>query len=94
MQIDKRVIESSLLTKGFVEEDNHHRYFHHEYQGRRTGIYTYTSHGSDPKSYGSPLLKMMKKQLKLDTIKQVVNLFKCPMTEEDYNQILKDKGLI
>jgi len=31
MQIDRREIESSLLSKGFVREDTHHRYFYHEY---------------------------------------------------------------
>ena len=36
----------------------------------------------------------MKKQLRLDTISQVVDLFKCPMTEKDFNQILKEKDLI
>ena len=36
----------------------------------------------------------MKKQLKLDTINQVVDLFECPMSEEEYNQILKDKNFI
>ncbi len=94
MQIEKRVIEANLPSKGFAKEDTHHRYFHHEYQGKRTGIYTYTSHGSKSKTYGDALLKMMKKQLKLDAISQAIDLFNCPMTGDGYNQILKEKGLI
>lgn len=94
MQIDRRLIESNLPSKGFVEEDTHHRYFHHEYKGRRTGISTYTSHGSQYKTYGDALLRQMKKQLKLDTIQQITDLFQCPLTKDGYNQILKSKGLI
>jgi hypothetical protein len=36
----------------------------------------------------------MKKELRLDTIRQVIDLFRCPIRGEEYNQILKDKGLI
>jgi len=94
MQVERRLIESGLRTKGFVEESNHHRYFYHEYKGKRTGVYTYTSHGSNYKTYGMPLLKLIKKQLKLDNIRDTVDLFKCPISEDDYNDILKKKGLI
>lgn len=94
MQIDRKEIESSLVAKGFVREDTHHRYFYHEVKGKRTGIQTYTSHGSDFKTYGDNLLKMMKRQLRLDTLTQVVDLLKCPMTGEDYYKNLKKKGLI
>jgi hypothetical protein len=94
MQIDRKKIEANLPKKGFVEEKSDHNYFYHEYRGRRTGAYTYTSFGSKYKVYPVELLKMMKFQLRLDTISQVVDLFKCPMEEADYNRILQDKGII
>ena len=94
MQVDKRKIESSLSKKGFIKDETHHTYFYHEYNGKKTGIYTYTSHGSKSKVCGNPLLSMMKKQLKLDTINQVVDLFECPMSEEEYNQILEEKNIL
>ena len=94
MQIERRIIEANLPKKGFVREDAGHRYFYHEYQGKRTGAYTYTSHGSKHNTYGDALLKMMKKQLRLDAIIQAIDLFKCPMTGDGYNQILKEKGFI
>ena len=94
MQIDRSDIESSLVGKGFVKEDTHHRYFHHEMEGKRTGISTYTSHGSHYKTYGDNLLTQIKKQLRLDTLTQVADLFKCPMTGADYNESLKKKGLL
>ncbi len=92
MQIERRIIESGLLSKGFVRgEETHHNYFHHIYQGKITGVYTYTSHGT--KTYDASLLNMIKKQLRLDRTKQVVDLCKCPITEDAYNQILIDKGI-
>jgi hypothetical protein len=95
MQVDKRTIESSLAKKGFIrEETSHHTYFYHEYNGKRTGITTYTSHGNKIKTYSNPLLSMMKRQLKLDNLNQVNDLFKCPISQEQYNQILKDKKLL
>jgi len=93
-QIDRRKIENNLLLKGFIRDDSHHRYFHHEYNGKRTGIYTFTSHGSEYKTYGLSLLKKMKIQLKLDRIQDVCDLFNCPLSGEDYNQKLIDKGIL
>ena len=57
-------------------------------------MYTYTSHGSKYKTYNIILLKRMKKELKLDNIRQVYDLCSCPISGDDYNQILRDKGLI
>ncbi len=92
-QVPRDTIESSLLQKGFVQEHTHHRYFHHEYNGKRTGVYTYTSHGSNYKTYGNPLLKPMKNQLRLDTLQEVKDLLLCPMDGEKYNNKLVEKGV-
>lgn len=94
MQVARKSIESSLPKKGFVQEVAHHRYFYHEYAGKRTGAYTYTSHGSDYKSYGAELLKQMKTQLRLDSVQQVVALCNCPMSGDAYNAHLRAKGLV
>ena len=37
---------------------------------------------------------MMKRQLKLDNLYQIVNSFECPMSDEEYNQILKEKNFL
>ena len=94
MPIDRRLIESNLVKKGFVEEDTDHKYFYHEYNGKRTGIYTYTSHGSGYKTYDDSLISMIKKQLKLDTNSQVKDLLQCPMTSEEYIRILTKKNYL
>jgi len=94
MQLDRREIESSLARKGFVgDRSSHHRYFHHQCDGKRTGIYTYISHGPSYKVYGDALLSEMKKQLRLDAVGQLVDLVKCPMSAEQYNAVLRKKRL-
>lgn len=95
MQVNRRVIEQSLSRKGFEKKvDGHHRYFHHMYKGLATGAYAYTSHGSDYRSYGRELLGRMKGELKLRTMGEVVDLVKCPMSGEQYNDVLRSKGLL
>ncbi len=93
MQIDRRTIESSLRKKGFVEEDGDHKYFYHEVDGKRTGPYTFTSRGSSYKAYGDTFLKRMRFQLRLDSMNQVKRLLECPMDCEEYNAVLREKGI-
>ena len=94
MQVDRSRIESALATKGFVREDTHHRYFYHEHKGKRTGVYTYTSHGSKYKTYPDALLRSMRNQLRLDTTAQLADLVNCPMSQYAYNEHLRGKGLL
>jgi len=96
MQIERRQIESSLCIKGFLEDrSGDHRYFHHIYKGKRTGISTKTSHGSkDYKTYQDELLNKIKKHLRLDTKEELRDFLVCPMDAEQYNQILRVKGLL
>ena len=96
MPIERDIIESSLITKGFTKDvSGDHRYFHHEIEGKKTGISTYTSHGSGKyKTYGDDLLRLMKKQLRLDSMRQVKDLLECPMKKNEYILILKEKRLL
>ncbi len=94
MQIDRKLIESSLRKKGFIEEKGPHKYFYHEVEGKRTGAYAYTSRGSGYKTYGDSLLKAMKIELRLDSLNQVKRLLECPMDGDEYNIILKNKGIL
>lgn len=91
MQIEKREVEASLPSKGFVRDNSgDHIYFHFMYDGKTTGIHTYVSHGA--RSIGDPLISAMKKQLHLNSSRDLVDLVKCPMSGEVYVQILKEKG--
>lgn len=93
-QVSRDQIEHALPRKGFVRKDGSHRYFHFLHKGRDTGIFTYTSHGSQYKAYGDSLLKLMRKQLRLDTMGETRDLLECPMDESQYAQKLKTKGLL
>jgi len=71
MQIPKRVIKKSLKKKGFVEKEGDHKYFYHEYKGKRTGAYAKVSHGSRKyKDYGIQLIRLLKRQLLLILLKK------------------------
>lgn len=92
--IPRRTIETNLQQKGFVRKDTHHRYFHHEINGRTTGTYTYTSTGSNFREYGVTLLKRMVKQLGLRSLAEVRQLLECPMDGDEYISKLKEYGKI
>ena len=82
-----------MASKGFVPDNKRdHRYFHHVYEGKRTGIFTYTSHGSTYKTYGDELLGKMKRQLYLKTPAQLRDLVTCPISAEEYIGIVKANG--
>ena len=94
MSIPRRQIETALGAKGFVRRNNKHRYFHHVYRGKQTGIVTFTSHGPSYKVYDDSLLGAMKRQLGLDTMRQVRDLLLCPISGDEYVRILREKGVI
>lgn len=85
-----RDIEKALLAKGFQVEQTHHEYFWFYYNGKRTHIKTRISHGK--KEYGSNLISAIKKQLKLQSKQQIEDLLNCPMSEEDYIELLLSNG--
>ena len=74
MRIPRKVIETSLKQKGFVQDNRDHRKFFLYYKGKKTGIFTYTSHGSKYKDIGDGLISIMKRQLQLQTKRQKIYL--------------------
>jgi len=93
MTVNRSKAIKSLQQKGFRKENStHHIYFHHEFEGKETGAYTYFSHSKQKKDISGYLLRSMRKQLRLDSISQAVALLECPMDEETYNSIVREKG--
>jgi len=94
MNVDRDVAMKSLSKKGFSKKpDGDHIYFHHEYEGKETGAYTKFSHSKKGKDIDDYLISCMKKQLKLDKRSEVINLLKCPMNGDSYNDILIRKNI-
>ena len=93
--MEREKIATSLKKKGFVEDikGRDHRYYHHQFNGKRTGVRTKLSMGSKYKRLGAPLLAKIKKQLKLDSSEDLADLVNCPMTQDDYIEILKVKDI-
>lgn len=95
--IPRRIIEKSLSQKGFVrkKKKKDHRWYIFHYGGKSfPNICAQISHGSGYKDYGPELIGKMKKLLRLNSITEVCNLLECPMTQESYEQKLRDNGLI
>lgn len=95
MRMDRRTAEESLRKKGFqADRSGDHVYYFHRLEGKETGIKTYVSHSAKYRDIGPDNLKSMGKQLRLETTGQVEDLLKCPMTSEQYIDLLRLKNLI
>jgi hypothetical protein len=88
--LDSKDVHKSLLKKGFVESNSHHKMYEYYYDGKFI-LHTHASHnGQDIDDY---LIAKMKSQCKLDK-KQFIDLIKCPLTKERYIEILKENKII
>jgi len=86
-------IESALLRKGFRQKSSSHHKCYWLYDGKlQTEVHTRISHGK--REYGDSLLGPMSKQLGLDTKAQLVDLVNCPLSYEDYLDLLVRKGRV
>lgn len=83
--------QQALLAKGFVEKQkqDHLYFFHYNAAGEKTGAYTYFSGGGRKATeVSAQLMGRMRRELHLDTLKQVNDLLTCPMTAAEYVQVI------
>ncbi len=93
--MDRSQIDSSLTRKGFIRDnDRDHWFYHHELEGKKTGVRTKLSRGSNYKRLDAGLQSKIKKQLQLSTSNDLKDLVNCPMSSEDYINILKEKNIL
>ncbi|MDQ3683669.1 MAG: hypothetical protein M3352_11470 [Bacteroidota bacterium] len=89
-------IEKALLAKGFEKDSpkqkSHHSYFYFIYNGKRSDIYTYLSHGAKSNDYGPRLMNKIKQQLKFIDSKIAERFLDCPFKEQQYIDMLKEAG--
>jgi len=94
MKVSRADIKKNLPKKGFKKKKfGHHIYFHHEYNGVETGIKTYISHSAKQRDIAGDLLSSMRKQLRLDSMRETVALIRCPMDKKEYEKILIDRSI-
>lgn len=82
-------IDASLQKKGFDKTNRDHNYYILYVEGKKTKIHTKISHSAT--EIDDFLVKQMARQVRLDR-KQFEDLIECPLSKEDYIEILKEKG--
>ncbi|MBE2281252.1 MAG: type II toxin-antitoxin system HicA family toxin [Ignavibacteriaceae bacterium] len=87
-------VQKVLEKKGFElnTKKNHHQFYCLYIKGEKQAIYTYFSHGK--KEYNKFLMNMIKKQLKFNETEKAENFFDCPMTKEQYVEMLSELGVV
>lgn len=85
----RKAVEGALISKGFVQNDTHHRQFvYYSGAGKKTTFRTRTSHGM--REISDPLLAQMAKQCGLNK-KDFLDLVDCPLDRHDYESRIADK---
>ena len=76
-----------------VERHSGHLYYD-IYYGGKVVVTTYQSNTSPGKDIPDSILGKIKRQLRLNSSQQLHDLKNCPMSAEDYLNLLKSKGII
>lgn len=81
-------IQKVLKKKGFVlnPEKEHHQFFYLNIDGKKHAIYTYFSHNNQ--ELGKSLMNLIKKQLKFKDTEKAEQFLDCPMSKEQYLEML------
>jgi hypothetical protein len=92
MPRDRIDVEAGLTAKGFRKDCRHHLFFtYFSVDGRKTPVYTKTSHGM--REISDALIACMAKQCKL-VRRNFLQLIDCPLDRDAYERKLKDEGHI
>lgn len=87
-------IQKVLVKKGFVldPEIDHHQFYCLHIDGKKQAIKTYFSHSL--KEYNKNLMGQIKNQLKFRDTEKAEAFFDCPMSKEQYVEMLIENGEI
>ncbi len=91
MPKDRSIVEAGLEAKGFAKDvKKDHRYFtYFTLEGKKTVVFTKSSHGSKYKTLDDSLILKMAKQCKLSKAK-FIDLVDCPLSRSDYEKLLSE----
>ena len=85
-------VEKSLQAKGFRSREGDHNYFnYYSKAGKKTAVFTKTSHGS--REIDESLLSLMARQCKLSN-KDFGLLIDCPLDRDTYEAKLIARGSV
>lgn len=86
-------MSNALARKGFERDDGRdHIWFRHKLNGKYTGPATKMSHSA--RDISGSLVSAIKKQLRLDSPRQLEDLVNCPMSSEEYIAHLRRRRVI
>lgn len=88
--LDAKKTYQNLLSKGFKEAKGDHKYLEYFFNGKLI-LHTKISHGE--KELEDFHIGMMKRQCKLEK-KEFIDLANCPLSANEYLEILKQGGII
>lgn len=92
MSIEKREVERSLESKGFERSPNkHNNFIYFTKSGKKSPARTGTSHSKKMKTIPDSIISEMAKQCKL-TKAEFEDLINCPMSRDQYEQKLRERG--
>ena len=93
MPRDKSDVIARLKKKGFENSKNtHHQYYvYRTTDGKLSDVFTYTSHSG--KELSDSLLAKMARQCRLKR-ESFLKLIDCTMSQQAYEQDLRDRGLV
>jgi predicted metalloprotease len=87
-------IQKVLLKKGFkiFPQKEHHEFYYLTINDVKQNIYTYFSHGK--REYDKNLMGKIKNQLKFKSSDKAEDFFDCPMSKEQYIEMLVEDKTI
>ncbi|MFH1005838.1 MAG: hypothetical protein V1781_10185 [Bacteroidota bacterium] len=91
MVLDSKKTENNLIRKGFSPKKSDHIRLEFWYNGKLTRIRTKLSHNHQ--EINDYLIGQMAKQIAL-TRKQFIALADCTLDKNEYQKILKERGII
>ena len=86
-----KTIAAALKKKGFSKKQSHHTYFIFLHNGKKTGIYTYLSHGK--KEISKTLRSMMAEQLRLSP-SDFDEVIDCTKSKEELVRFYEECGFL
>jgi hypothetical protein len=94
MPLDRRMVEASLVAKGFQKVEGDHSFFiYYDVNGKKSPVRTKMSHGTSSKQLSDNLISVMAKQCRLSS-RDFKSLVNCPLSRLEYERKLTELRVI
>lgn len=88
----QKEMKKALGNKGFRGREGDHSFFFLWVNGKKTSVFTKFSH--DGRDYAGKLLSLVRNQLGRLSPEEFERLIACPMKEEEYVRLLRERKRI